>query len=115
MSDVLQKLASHDEVIESINAKLKDHDARFDRIISKLIEHDERFERIEEQMVTKTEFRKFVETQDAMMVILKRMDTEQASLTEWLRRTERIALDEKARNDIQDQRIEKLEFGIGVS
>jgi hypothetical protein len=68
------------------------NEEKLDKLIQKSIEHDDRFDRIEENMFTKHEFREFSQKNqtdnDAMMVILKRLDEERYFTTERVRRIE---------------------------
>jgi hypothetical protein len=75
---------NEDKILE----KLEKHDGQLDKLIQKSIEHDGRLD----QMLTKVEFRAFADEQatanDAMMVILKRLDEERYFTTERVRRIE---------------------------
>ncbi len=60
-----------------------------EKVIQKLLEHDEQFDKIEEKldkMVTREEY---LQGQDEMMTILRRLDQERIFTAEWVKRIEK--------------------------
>jgi len=84
------------------NEGFKQVDKRFERVEKKLFDQDVKLERVEERLDKTLIREEYLQGQDEMMTILKRLDQERIFTAEWVRRVE----DEVEK---QKQQIEKHE------
>jgi len=84
------------------NEGFKQVDKRFERVEKKLFDQDVKLERVEERLDKTLIREEYLQGQDEMMTILKRLDQERIFTAEWVRRVE----DELEK---QKQQIEKHE------
>ena len=104
---ILHKLNQHDKVFarhdeqfqqidfrfEKVESRLDHHDLQFKAIINKLMDHDDRFEVLTSVI---HDFREeFLQGQDAIMTILRRLDQERIFTTQWVKRIDDDVAEQK--------------------
>lgn len=76
-----------------------------EQITQKLLEHDDRFDKTDSKI---DEFRgEFLQGQDEIMTILKRLDQERIFTAEWIKRIENDIEQQKEEIEAQKQKIQK--------
>ena len=86
-----------------------------DKVIKMLLSHEERLERIETNMATKKDFERIVQTQDQMMVILKRLDEERVFTFDHVKRLEAELGVQKQKIEEQGQDLNKIKLQLKIA
>jgi|GEM_PF-5208313 len=74
--------------LEELGGKMESLGGKIDRIIVAVVDLQEGQKRIEENMITREQFDEALTKEDAMMVILQRIDHERVATVAWLQRLE---------------------------
>ncbi len=90
-----------------------------EKIIAKLVDHDEQLREIKDNMVTKNELAEFkdeyLQGQDEMMTILKRLDEDRIFTHRWVDRIESDLEHTKSRVAQSEDEISKLKTDLKIA
>jgi hypothetical protein len=84
-------------------------------IINKLLEHDEKLSSIQDRMVTREDFHQLLQTEDQMMVILKRLDEERVFTTAWVKRIEHMVEEQEKELTQQKEEIKQIKLQLKIT
>ena len=86
--EMIGHVVKHMVTKEEFDGKIGTLDGKINRVITAVVDLKGDMSGVKERMVTRKQFDEALTNEDAMLVILKRVDEERLATIEWIRRVE---------------------------